>query len=527
MKKITLLFAIAMFSLIGNATLYVVPGGSGTADGSSWENAFGSIQSAVDAASTLYSTTTTPQEVWVKAGTYSTSTAALLMKENVSLFGGFGGTETDKNQRIIGTNAWDYSNATILDGGATKRCIEVASNFTNLTIIDGFTITNGNGVGAQLSNNGGGVLLRANLKLQNSIVTGNTASGNGGGVNAAAGIISNCWIYNNTTTSATIPAAGGVYSAPAAGLNTIIENTLIERNTQGGIRLQGAGTISMDKCIVRNNSSTGNGGAIYLNNPTNCVISNSLITNNTGSSSVYLNKGKLINSTIANNEGNIYLASATNISELYNNLIVNNVVKATTTPTSIGVATGYPTGKVKNNATWPSVAFQIWGDATDSILTVDAENALTQVGFKSPTSFRGRVLANADSLNLIASADWTLTTSSICLEKGDNTFIPSGIVKDLAGNTRIENTNVDLGAYELPNSITTGLLNEITTLKCIGKNNSIEIQGLTAGETASVYALTGSLVTLKKSNASTLKIDLPTGLYIVKVGEKVNKVIVK
>lgn len=468
MKKLfTLIFSISLFSSIANATIYVVP--SGTGDGSSWANAYGDIQTAINAASTLYVNTTEPQEVWVKTGTYSTSTAAIVMKLGVDVYGGFAGTETDKNQRVKGTNPWDYTNVTTLNGGGAKRCVEAGTaNYASVVILDGFTLTNGNGQGVQLTNTGGGALLRANLKLQNCVVTGNTTTGNGGGVNAAAGIISNCWIYNNTTTSATIPSAGGIYSAPASGFNTIIEGCLIEKNAQGGVRLQSAGTITMNKTIIRNNSSTANGAAIYTNNPTSCTITNCIVTNNSGVNNIYLNKGKLINSVIANNEGNIYLASVSNIAEVYNNIIVNNVVKSSTTPTSIGIASGYPAGYVKNNAVWPSVAYQTWGGATDSLLTTDVATANTQVAFKSPTSFVGTT-ADAGFLTEMANADWSLAYNSLCLNFGDNTLVPGSITTDFAGNARIVHTTVDAGAYELPYYNTTvtfnagGTVNSLTS----------------------------------------------------------------
>lgn len=527
MKKITLLFAIAMISMFGHATIYVVPNGAGTADGSSWENAYSNIQTAIDAASALYTNNATPQEVWIKAGTYSTASAALLMKESVSLYGGFSGVETDKNQRVKGVNPWDYTNTTILNGGGTKRCIEATANFANVTVIDGITITNGNGAGTQLTGNGGGVLLRQNIKLQNCIVTGNTTAGNGGGVNAVGGIVSYCWIYSNTNTNGTVPAAGGVYSAPGTGLVTLVENSIIERNTQGGVRFQGLGSMTMNGCIIRNNTSTANGAAIYTNNPAVCNITNCLITNNSGNGAIYLNKGKLINCTVANNEGGIYLASATNIGEVYNNIVVNNVVKGTSNPVSISVTASYPAGKVLNNATWPSVAYQTWGHSTDSILTESAANALSQVAFTSPTSFAGRVLANADSLNMIAAADWTLSNSSLCLDKGNNSLIPSGIVKDFVGNNRIDNFIVDLGAFEKTNSITTDLIKNKSGIKCIGLQQSLEIQGLTAGDMVYVYNVTGSSVASKQALSSQLSLTVPAGMYIVKAGNQVNKIIVK
>lgn len=475
-KLITLVFSFSFFIFVANATFYVVP--SGTGDGSSWGNAYGSIQTAIDAASALVVSSGDAQEVWVKTGTYSTSTAALIMKEKVNLYGGFAGTETALSQRTKGTNPWDYTNVTTLNGGAAKRCIEVAANFTTLTVIDGFTITNGNGQGVQLNNSGGGALLRNNLKLQNCIVTGNTATGTtistgiGGGVNAVGGIITNCWIYNNTATSsaATPPLGGGIYSnANFTGGKAVIEGCLIERNVQGGVRLQGAlANDTVKSCIIRNNSSTVAGAAIYTNNPASCVIINCIITNNSGTNTIYLNRGKLINSTVANNEGGIYLASASNIGELYNNIIVNNVSKGTTTPTSVGVVASYPTGYVKNNAAWPSVAYQSWGGATDTLLTTDVTTAKSQVAFKSPTSFVGTT-ADAGLLTEIANADWSLAYNSLCLNFGDNTLITSGVTTDFAGNARIFHTTVDAGAYELPYYNTTvtfnagGTVNSLTS----------------------------------------------------------------
>ena len=448
MKKITLILFLAMYTLYANATFYVVPGGAGAADGSSWANAYGDIQTAINAASTLYGTSSTPQEVWVKTGTYSTSAAAIIMKESVSLYGGFAGTETDKNQRAKGTNAWDYTNVSTLNGGAVKRAIESGGgNYTNVTIIDGFTITNGVGAGVQTAGAGGGVFLRHNLKLQNCIVTGNTATGNGGGINMLGGIISNCWIYNNTG-----GAGGGFYSNTASTTAaTYVDNCLIERNTAptgGGFRAQGTYTTNVDRCNIRNNYSTGNGAGMYIQGTTGAVITNSLITNNTGTNVIYMISAKMVNSTVANNEGGVYLASAST-GELYNNIIVNNVTKGTTTAQGVSVVASYAAGKVKNNATWPSVAYQTWGGATDSILTTNATTALSQVAFKSPVAFRGRALANADSLSQISAADWSLVNTSICFNAGDNSLIPAGITTDFAGLSRTQNTLVDLGAYEL------------------------------------------------------------------------------
>lgn len=524
MKKITFILVMVLTVGISNATFYVTP--TGTGDGSSWATALGSIQAAIDAAAAEFNTSATAQEVWVASGTYSTATAALIMKAGVNLYGGFAGTETTKEQRVKGTNPWDYTNATILNGGNAKRCIEVSANFTSVYVIDGFTITNGNGQGLQLNNSGGGLVLRANLKLQNSIVTGNTTSGNGGGVNMVGGIVSNCWIYNNVSTSGTITAGGGVYSAPATGFTSTIEQSVIERNTNGGIRAQAAGSTYIDRNIIRNNTSTGNGASIYLNNPTVCEITNNLITNNSGTNNIYLNKGKLINNTVVNNEGGIYLASATNVSEVYNNIIVGNVVKATTTPTSVSVVTGYPGGKVKYNATWPSIAFQAFGDATDSILTTDAATAWTEIAFVAPTTFAG-VTSDPAKLLEIQQADWKVGSASLALNSGDNSYLPSTITTDFAGLDRIVGTAIDLGAYERPEGTTAVSPLNGKSFQLTVEGRQLIISGLDKGETVSVYQLNGMLVKHLQVSSDISTVAVGQGLYLVKSADKVQKVIVR
>lgn len=522
-KMITLMLGIIMVTST-QATIYVASGSSG--DGSSWATAMGDIQSAVNAAQVLYSSTSTPQNVWVKAGTYSTATASILMKEGVNLYGGFAGTETELSQRAKGVNPWDYTNVTTLDGGAAKRCIEVSANFASVYVIDGFTITNGNGQGTQLNNSGGGVVLRSNLKLQNCIVTGNTTSGNGGGINSVGGIVSNCLVYSNATTSATVPSAGGIYAAPAAGYTSVIENSVIEQNAQGGVRIQSAGTTTLNNLIIRNNTSTGAGAGIYTNNPGSCTITNCLITNNSGNNTVYLNKGTMVNSTIANNEGIMYLASATNIAELYNNIIVGNVAKGTSTAVSISVVANYPAGKVKFNAAWPGVAGQSWGDGSDSILTTDAATAYQQIAFNAPVSFVGAT-TDAAKITEIKQANWKLTAASLAINAGENSYVPATVTTDLAGLDRVVGTKIDLGAYELPQGTTSFNPSETSTVRVATSGRQVQISGLSAGEQVLVYSISGAVMQSVKTSSERISMELGQGMYIVKTKGISHKIVVR
>lgn len=103
-----------------SAVLYVSPDGDNTT-GASWENAFQTIQAAIDAAST-------DDEIWVKQGTYSLTTEINVNKA-VAIYGGFYGTETARGQRDWQT----YE--TIVDGQNSVRCLYISAVATNKPIV--------------------------------------------------------------------------------------------------------------------------------------------------------------------------------------------------------------------------------------------------------------------------------------------------------------------------------------------------------------------------------------------------------
>ncbi|HOZ49677.1 MAG TPA: choice-of-anchor Q domain-containing protein [Candidatus Hydrogenedentes bacterium] len=187
---VTGLLACAAFSASASGTFYVVPGGTGTA-GTSWADAFGSIQDAVNAA-----TAASGGEVWVAAGTYtSTSDPVVAMASGVDLYGGFAGTEASLGERDLAAG-----HVTTLDGEGARRCVVGADS----ALLDGFTLTHGYNSwagGGLLSNNtspsvanctfrsnlagyGGAALVstHSTSTFTNCVFAGNSATYNGGAI---------------------------------------------------------------------------------------------------------------------------------------------------------------------------------------------------------------------------------------------------------------------------------------------------------------------------------------------------------
>ncbi len=121
--------AIAQFGRV--PVVYVNASAPAGGNGSSWGTAFQSVQTAVTAASS-------GSQVWVAAGTYtepSVSYTNILMKDGVSLYGGFAGTETSLSQRN-----WT-AHLTILQGTSGDTLIKIPGLVAMPMVISGFEMT--------------------------------------------------------------------------------------------------------------------------------------------------------------------------------------------------------------------------------------------------------------------------------------------------------------------------------------------------------------------------------------------------
>ena len=226
----TLLLAVQP---LAGAVVYVTPGGAGNQDGTSWANAFGTIQAAVNRAAAVQPS---GDEIWATAGTYNEA-GTVVWASNVRAYGGFHSGDTLFSQRDLAP-----ANASIISGGGTHRVLSMTSLVN--TTVDGFTVSGGSSAAP-----GAGIYafgLDATNRIANCAVSGNATTGpvDGGGfcLEQCSGV---------QVVSCTFNANMGGTSA-GAGLN----------GGGGGILLGSVATL--DSCSFTGNGSFGHGGGLLL-----------------------------------------------------------------------------------------------------------------------------------------------------------------------------------------------------------------------------------------------------------------------
>ena len=294
---------------------YVDKSATGANNGSSWANAYTTIQPAIDAlfaagggqvwvagapGGVVYNEART--ELWGGPTAYAGS---LVMKDNVAVYGGFEGwrggagqQETLIAQRAPGINITVINGATSRAGSPAYHVVVFGrgSAPTVNSRLDGFQITGGNAAGVSgvyHTYRGGGIYnWRSNPVIANCRIYGNTASVSGGGVanegiagDAAAAQYINCVIDGNTATRIldwqNNPARGGGglfinLSTPQVIQCTITANTVgaggaVPGNpnhglNSGGIFNVAVGVLPAVAGSVLSTISYGNTGALGIDN---------------------------------------------------------------------------------------------------------------------------------------------------------------------------------------------------------------------------------------------------------------------
>jgi hypothetical protein len=245
--------------------LYVNANATGANNGTSWTDAFTDLQSA------LNSTCPGITEIWVAAGTYKPTSGtdrniSFVMKNNLAIYGGFNGTETQLSQRNWRTNVTTLSGEIGAAGNADNTFRVINNNFnTNAplgssAILDGFTVEAGNANGSFPLNLGGGMWnAYASPTVRNCIFRNNSATSGSAIFNDnSQANVTNCLFTGNSCSvaGAAISNGGGTASA------TVINCTFYD-NTGGNSTISNeVNATAISNCIIWGNANGVSGGTV-------------------------------------------------------------------------------------------------------------------------------------------------------------------------------------------------------------------------------------------------------------------------
>lgn len=299
LNRLYLLCFLLLFPLVLNAQIiYVKANATGNNDGTSWANAYTSLNTALQAAGS-------GSQLWVAAGTYKPANnrdAAFVINSGVKLYGGFAGTETTLGARN------PILNQTILSGDITgTNCyhVVVLVNCDSATLLDGFTIRDGyadvndslliNGariskmkgagiyihrgspriinctINANLARYGGGIYTIGDTSycFKDTFIN-NQASFDGGAVMlmSSYALLDSCRFAQNA--ASTFSGTGGGFFSDGGGVT--VRNSYFTGNTarQAAAMFNANGNINIEGCTMYNNTgfqdSYGTSGAGGIGN---------------------------------------------------------------------------------------------------------------------------------------------------------------------------------------------------------------------------------------------------------------------
>ena len=399
------------------AVIYVNAAAAGSNNGSSWTNAYTSLQTALGAANAS-------DEIWVAAATYKPTattdrTISFAMKNAVGIYGGFVGTETLRSQRNPALHVTTLSGDIGTSGSSndnTYHVVTAGATVTGSGVLDGFTISGGQADGANPNERGAGMWVNGGSPtLAQNTFTANFALAQGGGLRVTSGAPT---ILNSKFIS-----------------NTVAFNVDTLNNGGGGIFAGGGSTVVAQSCVFRSNSISGTttgGGGVQSSGAT--------LT--------------LINSVVAQNSPNGLQVASADGSQIVNSTFASN--------------TAYGAAFFSSNSN--SVANSVfWGNSTGQLcLGAPCTGSATVTYSDVQGGSGGTGNIDADPNFLSAPSDLRLGLLSPAVDAGNNSAVPGGVTVDIAGLPRffddpdVPDTGagltppyVDMGAYErIPITVT-------------------------------------------------------------------------
>ena len=150
MQRTLLLSALLLLGFTASAqVVYVDADATGAGNGTSWADAYDDLTIALDSAAA-------GSELWIAAGTYVTpDSSSFFIERELSLYGGFAGTETDRaaadpaanvtvlSGDVLGNDGDDFDASLMSDNNRVLVVLDTADEQSFRAMVSGLTITNG------------------------------------------------------------------------------------------------------------------------------------------------------------------------------------------------------------------------------------------------------------------------------------------------------------------------------------------------------------------------------------------------
>ena len=370
-------------------------------------------------------------------------------------------TNLNFNGKKIYLKGVDHNNAgqqPVIDCQQAGRAFYFDSGETEDSVVDNFTIKNGSADlgGAMFCTNSSG------LTITSCTFRDNSATYAGGAIccGSTSPTVTNC-VFSGNSAGLYGGAIGCYGSSPTITNCTFNDNSAV--NERGGaIYCYDHSNPTITNCTFGGNSASLEGGTIYCDSSsstvTDCVFSGNSAT--FGGVICCKNPGilALTNCTFSGNnaisEGGVIICW-----EAGSLAITNCTFTGNSAARYAGVASCYKGSMTFNNCI-------LWGNSAslggDEIHVGSGDTVTLNYCCADSGGYSGSGTID-DSNNCIhsdpqfvdaANGDYHLKSTSPCIDAGDNSYVPSGVDKDLDGNQRIVDGNndgtatVDIGAYE-------------------------------------------------------------------------------
>ena len=316
----------------------------------------------------------------------------------------------------------------VIDGGHICPVVSFWSNETEDTVIDGFTIRNGDAI------SGGGIFCIDNSSptIMNCTISENTALPYlGGGIfcQESSPTVINCTISKNSA-----DRGGGIgcqsYSSPTFINCTISENSAPDGDG-GGICCNGSSPTFSGCTISRNHAGYDGGGACYVNSSpvvfVNCMIVDNWADNRGGGIYSYdYSTTTITNCTISENAAEL----GGGIACLYDSTIV------------------ITSSILWGDMAWPGKEIWLGPEGYPSELTISYSNIQDgKMGIHvEPGSILSWLEGNINEHpSFVGMYDYHLTDESPCIDAGDP---ETELAEDIDGDPRPYGAGFDMGADE-------------------------------------------------------------------------------